>query len=154
MSQPHKGEPYDVPAFSLTDFLDPSKFKDDPVIVTGDAKISKDFGGLANLQTLPVVSPVGSDLVKVSLTALEMTAEKVTVRFRDQSGDGWKDYNIPIDIPDGNAEKATEILLGDHVESRDRLIINKQGTTTTILDKDITGSLLSPSVTVRTLDHP
>ena len=123
MAEPHKGEAYDVPAFSLTDFEDPSTFIDNPTIVAGDFKISKDYGALANLQTLPVVSPAGSGLVKVSLTALEMTADKITIRARDQSGEQWKDMNIPIDIPDGNAEKSTAILLGNHTETRDSLII-------------------------------
>lgn len=46
----------------------------------------------------------------------------------------------------------TDIQLGDRIESNDQLIINKQGTITPVLDKKITGSLLTPNVTIRTTD--
>lgn len=152
MAQPHKGEAYEF-YIALTDFEDPSKFVSPTPFDAADFKISKAGGTLANLATIPVVSPASSFNVKVNLSQVEMTgADKVSIIGKDVSGDEWKDIFIFIDIPDGNAEKSTEILLGDHVESRDRLIINKQGTTIPVLDKSITGSLLSPNVTVRTLD--
>jgi len=153
MPQPHKGEAYEF-YIALTDFLDPSKLKVAPSISLGDFKISKAGGGLSNLGTTPVVSPGSSVNVKVNLSVAEMTgADKVSIIGKDASGDDWKDIFMFIDIPDGNAEKATEILLGDHIETNNRLIINKKGTAIAVLDKDITGSLLPSSVTVRTLDH-
>lgn len=152
MAEPHKGEAYDVPAFSLTDFKDPSKFVNNPTIVAGDFKISKDYGSLANLQTVPQELPAGSGLIKVSLTALEMTADKITIRARDQAGEQWKDLNIPIDIPDGNAEKATELLLGDMEVTQTRSITKRAGTGTIIRDKDVSGSSLGPDDVIRTTE--
>jgi len=154
MPQPHKGEAYEF-YIALTDFLDPSKLKVAPTIVSGDFKISKAGGGLNNLANTPVVSPGASVNVKVNLSVAEMTgADKVSIVGKDVSGENWKDIFMFIDIPDGNAEKATEILLGDHIETSTSLRVNKQGTTTAVLDKTITGSLLTPNVTITTLDAP
>jgi len=150
MAEPHKGIAFEYGVF-LTDFQDPSKFNPAPVISVGDVQISKDFGSYANLGTLPTVIDEGR--VKVTLSALEMTAENVSVLFKDQSGDSWKDQEREFSLGEGNSEKIMEILTGDHIEGRDRLIVNKRGTTIPLIDKDITGSLLSPNVTVRTLDH-
>ncbi len=152
MPQPHKGEAYEF-YIALTDFKDPSKFKVDPVIATGDFKISKGGGALANLATTPVVSPAGSFNVKVNLSAVEMTGtDKVSILARDVAGENWKDKLIFIDIPDGNAEKSMAILLGNHTETRESLIIRDHITDEILLNKRITGSLLSETVTLRTED--
>ena len=135
---------------SLVNSLDPSQFLVNPTIATGDFKISKDGGALANLATLPTVSPAGSSLVLVSLSALEMTGEKITVQAIDVAGDEWEDLSAFIDTPEGSVETVLNIQEGDRAESSVRLLIKKKDTSTVVLDKTITGSLLSPSVTVTT----
>ena len=49
-------------------------------------------------------------------------------------------------------ERLLDLLEGDHIETSTSLRINKRGTSTALLEKDITGSLLSPSVTLTTTD--
>lgn len=149
MAQPLKGEAYEF-FTALTDFLDPSKFVINPTVALGDFKISKEGGAFANLLTTPVVSPAGSLSVKINLSALEMTADKIVISAKDASGDQWKDLFFFVDAPTGNQENIIDILEGDHKETNTDLEIFKKGTTTLVLKKKITGSLLSPSVTVET----
>ena len=60
-------------------------------------KISKDGGALANLATLPVVEPAAGSIVKGVLSATEMTADKVTVQFIDQTATKeWADLQLTI----------------------------------------------------------
>lgn len=151
MPEPVNGVAYDF-FIPLANTLNPALFVDDPTIAAGDFQISQNGGAYANLATLPVVAPSGSPSVKVALSALEMTADKITVLARDQAGAEWEEALVFIDIPTGNSESTTDLLQGDHIETNTALRINKRGTTTALLEKDITGSLLSPSVTLRTTD--
>jgi hypothetical protein len=81
----------------LEDYANPGLFKSSATLAAGDAKISKDNGALANLATLPVVSPAAGKVVKVVLSATEMTADKVTVILSDQTvPPEWSDYSITI----------------------------------------------------------
>jgi len=121
-----------------------------PTIAAGDFKVSKDGGNFANLTTLPVVSPVLSNNVKINLSALEMSADKVVINGIDLVGDEWANFYAFIDNPSGNSDSIFDLLEGDHQESSTRIKIFKQGTPTVILDKVVTGSLLSPNVTVNT----
>jgi len=153
MPQPHKGEAYEF-YIALTDFEDPSKFVSPSPFASDDFKISKGGGALANLATTPVVSPVGSFNVKVNLSAVEMSgADKVSIIGKDVSGNEWKDIFTFIDIPDGNSEKATELLLGDMEVTKTRSITRKAGTAIIIRDKDVSGSRLSLNDVIRTTEH-
>ena len=153
MPQPHKGEAYEF-YIALTDFKDPSKFVSPSAFDAGDFEISKAGGALANLSTTPVVSPAGSFNVKVNLSQVEMTgADKVSVIGKDVSGQEWKDIFVFIDIPDGNSEKATELLLGDFEVTKTRSITKRAGTAVIIRDKDVSGSRLSVNDTIRTTEH-
>jgi hypothetical protein len=67
-----------------------------PTLAPGDAKISKDGGPLANLATLPVVTPAGSRLVRVSLSATELTCKQAVVQLVDAAGDEWQDQLLHI----------------------------------------------------------
>ena len=62
-----------------------------PTIAAGDFKVSKDGGALANLTTLPAVTPASSKMVKIDLSATEMTADNVTVVCSDAAGAEWCD---------------------------------------------------------------
>jgi len=137
---------------TLGDSLDPDTFKINPTIAAGDFKISKDGGALTNLTTLPVVTPAGSIWVKVSLNAAEMNTDSVNVQAIDQAGAEWQNIGIAIDVPTSSTDTLGDIEEGDRIETSTRLIINKKGTLETVLDKKIEGSLLSPSVTIRTTD--
>lgn len=70
---------------ALDDWDNPGVFKSNPTLASGDAKVSKDGGALANLSTLPSVTPASSVMVKVTLSASEMNADNVTVVFSDQT---------------------------------------------------------------------
>lgn len=94
-----------VPAKSATQLIfwvglrsqaDSTILQVNPTLAAGDVKVSKDGGALANLTTLPAVTPAGSKLVKVTLSATEMTADNVTVVFSDAAGAEWMDLTINI----------------------------------------------------------
>jgi hypothetical protein len=67
-----------------------------PTLAAGDVKVSKDGGALANLATLPTVTPAAGKIVKVSLSAAEMTADNVTVVFSDAAGAEWCDLVLNV----------------------------------------------------------
>lgn len=71
-------------------------FQSNPTLAAGDVKISKDGGALANLATLPAVTPASSKLVQVNLDATEMTADNVSIIFSDAAGAEWNDLMINI----------------------------------------------------------
>jgi len=82
---------------SLSDMSAAASFKSSPTIAAGDFKVDKDGGGLNNLATLPTVDPTGTVLVKISLSATEMTADVVTLVCVDQtSPKEWADFVLAI----------------------------------------------------------
>lgn len=93
---PVKGEDFEGDV-CLLDATKSGLFKANPTLATGDAKISKDNGALANLDTLPSVAPASGKVVKFELTATEMDADKVTLIFSDQTDPPeWSDYSITL----------------------------------------------------------
>ncbi len=149
MAEPKKGVAYEM-FIALTDLNAPQFFINSPQVLTGDFKISKDGGTFVNLATLPVVTPAASNTLKISLSATEMTADKVVINGIDVAGDQWADFFAFIDNPANNIESLTDLIEGDHQESSTRIKIFKKGTVDVLLDKVVTGSLLSPNVTVNT----
>lgn len=81
---------------ALEDWDNPGKFKSSPTLAAGDVKVSKDGGALANLATLPTVTPASSVMVKVTLSASEMNADNVTVVFIDAAGNEWSDLVVNL----------------------------------------------------------
>lgn len=82
---------------TLEDYNNPGRIKISPTLAAGDVKISKDGGALANITTLPSESPAGSGILSVELTATEMNADRVTIRFLDQTTPPeWSDQSITI----------------------------------------------------------
>ena len=148
MAEPVNGVAYIVPPFGL-DSAGGGSFQVSPTIEAGDFTISKDFGSFANLATLPSVSPSGSSSIKIELSATEMTADKIRILGVDASGAEWNDIEISIDVP---SALPLDILQGDHIESSQSLVINRKDTTTALVSKTITGSLLSDNVTIRTIE--
>jgi hypothetical protein len=66
-----------------------------PPIAAGDVRVSKDHGALTTLATLPTVAPAGSVLVRVQLSATEMTADQVDILAHDPDG-VWEDVLVQI----------------------------------------------------------
>ena len=71
-------------------------FQSNPTIAAGDFKVSLDGGALANLTTLPTVTPASGKMVKISLSSAEMTADNVTIVCSDAAGNEWKDLVISL----------------------------------------------------------
>jgi len=151
MATPKKGVAYNF-FVSLADAADPTTFKVNPTLALVDFQISKDGGAFADLAILPTVSPANSISVNVSLSAIEMNADKVVVKAIDFAGSEWEEAMIFIDVPASTSETAVDILEGDHDESRTSMTIFLKGTSTKLIDKDITGSLLSEGVVITTRD--
>jgi hypothetical protein len=150
MAEPIKGLPWTFP-ITLDSVLN-SGFQVNPTLSAGDFQISLDGSAFSNLATLPVVSPAGSAQVLISLSGAERDADVALLLAVDQAGDEWEQLAVQMDIPVSTSETAVDLLEGDHIETSSSLIINKKGTTTPVLSKTITGSLLPVTVTIRTLD--
>lgn len=71
-------------------------FQISPTLAAGDFKVSIDGGALANLATLPTVTPSSSKMVKITLSASEMNGDNVTVVCSDASGAEWRDLVINL----------------------------------------------------------
>ena len=72
-------------------------FKANPTLAAGDVKISKDGGAFANLASLPTVTPAGDTSVQVALSATEMQAARIVVKFVDAAGAEWESFLIVIE---------------------------------------------------------
>lgn len=95
MPDPVRGQAYDF-SVSLIDSGNRPYFRLNPTLASGDFQVSKDEGPLANLAALPTVTPAGSVLVHILLSATEMDAENVVVVCRDVAGAQWDDLLIEI----------------------------------------------------------
>ncbi len=71
-------------------------FQVNPTIASGDFKVSIDGGALANLTTLPTVTPAASVMVKMTLSTSEMNGDNVTVICSDAAGAEWCDESFNI----------------------------------------------------------
>jgi hypothetical protein len=68
-----------------------------PTLATGDVQRSIDGGAWTNLTTLPDLTPAASDLVRIQLSAAELTGKITTIRFKDQtSPPEWDEQRIQV----------------------------------------------------------
>ena len=81
---------------ALVDAANRPDFKSSPTIASGDFKVSTDGGALANLSTIPAVTPSSSVMVKFTLSTSEMNGDNVTVVCVDAAGAEWDDLVINI----------------------------------------------------------
>ena len=82
---------------ALEDMASPGSFKSSPTIATGDFKVAIDGAALANLATLPTVSPAASVLVLITLSAAEMNGDVITLVAIDQTATKeWADLVLSI----------------------------------------------------------
>jgi len=92
---PLYGVAYDF-YISVVDQANTKLFKSSATIASGDFQVSIDGGSLANLGTLPSVTPAASKIIKVSLSASEMQGTNIVVRWSDAAGSEWCDGMINI----------------------------------------------------------
>ena len=97
MANPQRGVAYSF-RITLLDTLLPGRIKKTPTIAAGDFKVSLDNGTPTNLTTLPVEVPAASGCITVSLSASEMTADKILVIWSDPQFE-WGDGSIFFDAP-------------------------------------------------------
>jgi hypothetical protein len=72
------------------------QFQANPTLAAGDFKVSIDGAALANLATLPAVTPATSKSVKVTLSTSEMNGDNIIVIGSDAAGAEWDDVFINI----------------------------------------------------------
>jgi len=93
---PTKNEDF-VIRIALADMNVGGSYKANPTIAAGDFKVDKDGAGLVDLATLPTVSPAGSVLVKITLSAAEMNTDVVSIVCIDQTNPKeWADFVLTI----------------------------------------------------------
>jgi len=106
-------------------------------------------GGDAVARTTTGVVEVGNGVYGVDVTP---DASAVGVQW--DTGETIPIYaaeNLTQNFIDSVAVQSTlDLLEGDHSETYRKLEVYKKGTSTKILDKDISGSLLSPGITIIT----
>lgn len=109
----------------LVSQADTRAFQSNPTIASGDFKVSLDGGALANLSTLPAVTPASSKMVKITLSQAETNADNVTVVCADAAGSEWCDLIINIqtvarqidDIPTANQNADALLDRSDAIEA-------------------------------------
>lgn len=93
---PKKNEDFLI-RIALEDYANPGNLKSSPTIAAGDFKVAVDATALANLGTLPSVSPASTVLVLITLSAGEMNGDVITLVCIDQtSPKEWADLVISI----------------------------------------------------------
>lgn len=92
---PKKNTAY-ITYVSLVDQSNTKLMKVNPTLASGDFKVSIDGGALANLGTLPTVTPAAGAMVKISLALGEMNGDNITVVCSDAAGSEWCDLTINI----------------------------------------------------------
>jgi len=93
---PKKNEDFLI-RIALEDYANPGNMKSNPTIAAGDFKVAVDATALANLGTLPTVSPASSVLVLITLSASEMNGDVITLVCIDQTvPKEWSDLVVSI----------------------------------------------------------
>jgi hypothetical protein len=125
-------------------------FQVNPTLATGDFQSSTDGAAFVNV-AIPVVTPSGSSSVLVTVSAAAADGDTVEILAKDQTSPiEWNEVSYVFELFDGSLEVVNDILQGDITESSASVTIKRKGTSTVLVQKDITGSLLSTSVTVNT----
>lgn len=81
---------------SLVQQADTKLLKSGPTLASGDFKRSIDGGSVANLDTLPTVTPSASYGVLIALSVAEMTCSDLRITASDAAGAEWCDQTITI----------------------------------------------------------
>lgn len=112
---------------------DTKLLKANPTLASGDFKVSIDGGSLANLTTLPTVTPASGTAIKVSLSASEMNGDNIYIACIDAAGAEWCDEFVLIQttarqvddlsIGTGNGAISTVLTVNDGVNPIDGVYI-------------------------------
>lgn len=106
---------------ALTSQTNFNTFQSNPTIAAGDWKVSIDGGALANLGTLPAVTPASSKMVKITLSTSEMNGDNITVIGSDAAGAEWRDIVINIQTAaqqlDDLATQASVNIIDDFLDT-------------------------------------
>ena len=81
---------------SLVSQADTKLFQNNPTLAAGDFLVSTDGSATTNLDTLPVVTPASSDLIKITVSVAEMTGDNVAIIASDAAGAQWCDQSWNI----------------------------------------------------------
>lgn len=92
---PKKGVAY-ILYVGLASQANATAFQSTPTLAAGDFKVSIDGGALANLTTLPTVTPAAGKMVKISLSTSEMNGDNITIVCSDAAGAEWRDLIINL----------------------------------------------------------
>lgn len=90
-----------------------SAFVVNPTIAAGDFQVSIDGAAFANLATLPVVTPAGSRLVQIDLSAAEMTGQFISLLGVDVAGAQWRDIFVGFDLPEAGSDDIFDALFNN-----------------------------------------
>jgi len=142
MATPRRGVSYQFPMY-LGDASDPDTFRVNPTIAAGDFQISKDGGAFVDLTNLPVVTPSGSIRVLISLSATEMTADKIDVVAIDVAGSEWQSLTAFIDAPIINETDTDLRLTLINKILQNKLTTDPDTGVITVFDDDGTTTLLT-----------
>ena len=112
-----------------------NQIKTSPTIAAGDFVVSKANGATANLTTTPSESPASSGIVRVQLSATEMEADKLTVKYHDASGAEWHDGAVTI----FTSGQTFDALPAEIAEAQ--LIFDWESVTGTIADRSTLNAL-------------
>ena len=91
---PKRGEAFSF-EIGLVSQDDTDIFQTSVTLAAGDVIVYKDGVLDGNIDTLPVESATSGVLV-VSLSAAEMTADRITILFHDVAGNEWQDVLVTI----------------------------------------------------------
>ena len=80
----------------------------------------------------------------------DITLNASAVGIEWDTGEGSPLYAIESVVGEVKVDSILNLLEGDHDEAYNHITIFKKGTPIKILDKDISGSLLTPGVTITT----
>src|SRR3990172_6526895 len=93
---PKKGENFLI-RIALEDYANSGNFKSSPTLASGDFKVAVDATALANLGTLPSVSPASTVCVLITISTGEMDGDVITLVGIDQtSPKEWSDIVLSI----------------------------------------------------------
>ena len=68
-----------------------------PTLAVGDVKVTQDGVDFGNIDTIPVVAPIGGTQVKVTVSIAELTGKQIQIQFIDAAGAEWKAATINIE---------------------------------------------------------
>ena len=72
-------------------------YKAAPTLASGDVKVSKDGGALANITTLPTVTPSAGIRVEIAPSSTELECKELFIQFIDQtSPKEWEDRTVRV----------------------------------------------------------